>query len=240
MNRLMTAFVVAFLMFAVAPAWAQNKASGFFDDAGVTIKLGTPGVGLEMTKGLKDTLNARLGFNVFSYKMSDSGEEEMGEDGKPKKATEVSAKLSLFTVPLLLDWHPWKNPVRFSTGLIFNNNKIDLSAVPGESIGLGEDEEEVDFLVSSLSGDVSFSPLVPYLGLGWGNAAEKKNGPWHFAFDLGVMFQGKPDISLHAVSADNRQAELDAAVEKEMDKIEDDFSAFTIYPVLSAGVSYTF
>ena len=76
--------------------------------------------------------------------------------------------------------------------------------------------------------------------LGVGNAADTE-AHWHFALDLGVMFQGEPDVSLNATSSNpGLQPLLDGELAKEEADFQDDASDFELYPVLSVGLSYSF
>lgn len=221
MSRLIVLAVIAFMCVSVLPGNA---------DVGLGVKVGTPGLGIELTKDMTETLNVRAGANFFSLVMST--EEEEGQT-----ASEIEAELSLMTVPLLLDWHPGSGGFRLSGGIVFNGNKLELTATPGDTVEIDDQE----FRISRLDGEATFNSLAPYLGLGWGNASRKDSGRWHFSFDLGVMFQGAPDISISATAANpDRQSQLDAALESEIEEIEDDASVFNIYPVLAIGVSYTF
>ena len=89
-------------------------------------------------------------------------------------------------------------------------------------------------------GKITFNTFSPYIGIGYGNAADT-SGRWHFACDLGVMFQGSPKVEVNAVAANPLlQAALDADLDAEVDEMEDDFKDFTMYPVVSFGISYTF
>ena len=101
-------------------------------------------------------------------------------------------------------------------------------------------------LVGTLDGRIDFDPVVPYVGLGWGNAV----GPGRsvrFAADVGVVFQGKGNVTLTpripAGSPLNspvaRQA-LQLLLDREERDIEDDVADYTAYPVVSVGVSYRF
>ena len=97
-----------------------------------------------------------------------------------------------------------------------------------------------DYELSDLHGDVSFDDFAPYAGLGYGNAAGL-DGRWHFAFDLGVMFQGKPKVSASATAADpGLQPYLDADLAAKVADIQDQADAYQFYPVLSIGVSFRF
>ena len=196
-----------------------------FADVGLTGKIGTLGYGADLTVGLTPNANLRAGFNIFSYEM-ESDEEE----------AEIQAEIDWQTIAALFDWHPASGGFRISAGLLLNNNEILLSATPGESVEIND----VEYLITDLNGKVSFNDLAPYLGIGFGNAASE-NSRWHFSFDLGVMFQGEPKISINATAANpGQQAQLDANLEEERKDIEDESKPFNIYPVLSFGLSYTF
>ena len=196
-------------------------------DVGVTAKIGTLGYGADVTVTLMPRLNLRAGVALFDY--------DFEEDAEEGEAVEVQVGLDWQTVSLLVDWHLWEGGFRASGGLILNNNEIVASADPNDLVEIGNGE----YIVSSLSGEITFPEVVPYLGIGYGNAAGE--GHWHFAFDLGVMFQGTPDVELRATAANpflQSAVNADLAIEKA--DLEEDVESFTLYPVLSLGLSYTF
>lgn len=197
---------------------------------GVTAKIGTLGVGGDLTVGLFSQLNARLGVNYLNL--------DLQRDDAGGKVKEISAALDLKTVAALLDWHPNGWNFRVSGGAMINKNKLALSAKPGENVKI----DDIDFAVNSVEGEATFKDLAPYLGIGYGNAGTSdKDTHWRFAFDLGVMFQGEPDIKLSATAANpSVQPLLDQAVANETVKVKDDAKPFNMYPVLSFGVSYVF
>ncbi len=202
-------------------------------DVGMSLKIGTLGYGADATIGLTERFNARLGFNMFNYEMTESDEDDDGG-----AADEFTAELDLLTLPVLVDWHPWNGRFRLSGGIVFNNNEIALSTIPGDTIELGPNDRE--YAVDSLDGMASFGSVAPYLGLGFGNAVGA-NGNWHFAMDIGVMFQGSPEVDLSAVALNPaEQAALDRDIDEEVAEIEDDTEAFSMYPLISLGVSYKF
>ena len=202
-------------------------------DVGMSLKIGTLGYGADATIGLTERFNARLGFNMFNYEMTESDEDDDGG-----AADEITAEIDFLTLPVLIDWHPWSGRFRLSGGIVFNNNEITLSAIPGDTIELGPNDRE--YAVDSLDGKASFGSVAPYLGIGVGNAVGA-NGNWHFAMDIGVMFQGSPEIELSAVALNPaEQAALDRDIDEEVAEIEDDTDFFSMYPLISLGVSYKF
>lgn len=197
---------------------------------GMTLKVGSLGVGADMTVGLHERLNARANVNYFSY--GTAFEEDSGNGG----SATIEPKLKLLSFGGLLDWHPWAQGFRISAGLYLNRNKLDLAAETSETVEINDRE----YSLSDLGGKVEFNSLSPYLGLGYGNAAGA-DGHWHFSFDIGALFQGSPQIDLRATASDPAvQALLEADIVAEEKRLEDDLGAITVYPVVSFGVSYRF
>jgi len=101
-------------------------------------------------------------------------------------------------------------------------------------------------LVGTLSGRIDFDRLVPYVGLGWGNAVgpDRKVG---FFLDAGAMFQGKGKVTLtpnipagSPLNNPTARAALDILLRQEERDIEKDVADYTVYPVVAIGVTYRF
>jgi len=222
-------FLLAVIMVVGAVGLGATSALA---EVGSTLKVGTQGIGADVTAGINKKLNARFNLNYFSYGTTINGDDD--EDGGGGGS--VKPELTLLTLGALLDWHPWAQGFRLSAGLYLNQNKIDLTADLNDTVELNDRE----YTLSDLGGTVDFNSLAPYLGLGYGNAVGA-DGRWHFSFDLGVMFQGSPQVDLRATVSDPAlQSQLDADIAGEQKKLEDDLGFFTIYPVISLGVSYRF
>ena len=199
---------------------------------GATLKVGTLGVGADMTIEISKKLNARANLNYFSYGKTITDDE--AEDGSGGGT--IKPKLNLLTVGAILDWHPWAQGFRVSAGLYMNNNKLDLTAETSDTVDINEHE----YSVSDLGGKVDFNSLAPYFGIGYGNAVQA-NGHWHFSFDIGALFSGAPHAALWATASDPAlQSQLDADIAVEVKDIEDELEVFSIHPVVSLGVSYLF
>ena len=194
-------------------------------NVGMTAKVGTLGLGADITCGLGMEWNARVGLNAMNY----------GSD-LDMDIGDVDGDLSLLTIPFMLDWHPSGGSYRFTGGVIINNNEVELTAGPGEVLEFNGRRYEVD----DFDGLVSFSEVAFYVGVGYGNAVSVKSR-WHFAADIGLMFHGTPDATASAVAAiPSQQTSLDADLAVEVNELNDDISGFIFYPVVSVGVSYTF
>lgn len=222
MKAFITTAVLAATIFGASIAQAA---------VGVSLKVGTLGVGADVTVGIAPWLNARVGYNMFSYGTDFAGGNKE-EDGVGK----ITPELKLQSLGGLLDVHPWSGGFRISAGCYINSNKLDMTADTTQMVEINGQ----NYMLGDLQGTAEFKVLSPYVGIGYGNAAGS-NGRWHFSFDLGALFQGSPDIKMHAtISNPALQAQLDADLEEEARKIEEDVKIYTVYPVLSMGVSFRF
>ncbi len=211
-------------------------ASSVFADAGgiaVGVKAGTSGFGGEVTVGLTPAFNARASYNGYNYTGSTS-----------QNAINYDYKLSLGSVPVLLDWYPFENSgFRLSPGVIFNNNKVSATgtaAVTGSTIEINHVKYSTS-QIGSLNGNVDFNKTAPYVGLGWGNAVGNKDSGLSFVFDLGVMFQGTPKVALNASNPTiQNDPTFQANLNKEIADLKDKTDKFQYYPVVSIGLAYKF
>jgi hypothetical protein len=194
---------------------------------GATGKIGTLGLGAELNYGLSDSFSTRVGLNTFSY-------------NRNAKSSQVDYdfKMQLQTLSALADWYPFAGGFRTSIGLLYDNNKISLSAIPtaGNYIINGVSYTTAD--IGSLQGTMTFNKIAPYFGIGWGNPVSKGKG-WGLVTDIGILFQGKPKIDL-TVTCTNAsicsQLQTDATAENT--KLQNDLSSFKFWPVASIGISY--
>lgn len=200
-------------------------------------KAGTLGAGVELTARLLDQLNVRAGLNGFTY----SARREASD-------IEYDGEARLRTATALLDWHPGGGGFRLSGGVVYNDTVVEgKSLEPASGVyDIGGVPVPVA-LVGALEAKGEFDPVVPYAGLGWGNAVAdgKRLG---FFVDLGVVFQGKADVTLTPIipagspintTPGARQA-LDVLLRREEQDLEDDAASYDLYPVLAFGLSYKF
>ena len=209
------------------------------DNIGVTAKFGTLGFGLDVTKNITSDINLRANINKGSLNL-DATDSEVIEDGS----------FELESAGILVDYYPFKNGFRFSSGLYYGNNQVDVSSI----------EEENNILIGSHHYDltkdtkthvsIDMSGVAPYVGLGWGNTI-LSSSKWSFNVDVGVLYQGSVKTSFNMSGtaiehnsgetinlSTNQQFLKDARDEKL--SIKQDTEGLEWYPVVSIGVAYRF
>ena len=189
-------------------------------EVGLGVKAGTLGIGVEGTFALAGGLNLRAGINNYTHGYSESASD-----------IDYDVDLDLESYALLLDWHPFAGTFKLTGGLLSNKNRAAMRATPNGPVTIGGSTQPV----GTLRGEVDFKKTAPYAGLGWGNAAGKRGG-FGFSAELGVLFQGAPDVTLTSSNSSVSQSDLDA----EARDIENDLDDFKAYPVISFGFSYQF
>jgi hypothetical protein len=225
---------------------SASASDDMFSQYAVTGELSSRGLGVNATTNLTSQLNGRLSLAGFTYSMDQDLDNISYE-----------SDLTLMTVGGLVDWHPFSGGLRLSTGLFLNFNGIESKATPASSSNYTFNNVSYSgSLIDSLSADIEFNTLAPYVGIGWGNPIQKDSN-WFFHSDIGVMFTGKPSVSLSAstnsaniltsVSNDATAAatltsEIATNVAAAQSEIENDdaLTYFQYYPVISLGLSYRF
>ena len=219
----MKRFVAGVALFlAVSPAaWA---------DVGVLLKAGTLGVGVDVSKGISETLAVRLQANALNYNRDIT-----------KSDVDYDADIKLKSAGLLLDWHPFSGTFRVSAGAYWNGNELSATGQPsgGTYVINGVTYNSSD--IGSLDGKIDFKSVAPYLGIGFGSAPKAGRG-MTLSFDLGVLYQGEPNVGLTVVcgpSVPNCNT-LQSDVAAEQESLQHDLKDFKFYPIASFGIGYRF
>jgi hypothetical protein len=197
----------------------------FSQDFAVGVKLSTLGGGIEAVRSFSPNINARLGFSLFS--LSFDGGVSSEDDYK------FNAKLGLLTIAALADYFPFERGLRITGGLIVNLNNFKADIKPNKSYSVGGDVYSPD-LLGTMSADISFNKVAPYIGIGFGNPTAGSKG-LGFSFDIGTIYQGAPKAKLSASGLIEPSASPD-----QQEKLESNLSWFKWYPVLSFGLMYKF
>ncbi len=197
---------------------------------GVTTRVGTLGIGVDVAKSLSPQFDARLGFNFgnVGFNRTDSG-------------INYDSQLNLSSVQLFGDYYLFGgSSFRVTGGLVAQNNRFSVTGKPSGNGSYTIDNQSYSASqVGNLTGEFKYAnTIAPYLGIGLGHASNEGFG---FNADLGVMFTGAPKVTLNASNpAFNNNPTTRSAIDNQVRQTESDLKGFNIYPVLSVGISYGF
>ncbi len=209
--------VTAFL--APSPAHATSF--------GVSAHAGTLGIGLALALPIvPGVLNARL--------LANGGQlpHTFGIDGITYRT-----RAQFRNAALLADYYPFENEFHVSAGVYYNDNTVDLRAIPDNGFYNIGGFSVPSAMVGPVSGQVSFGRFAPYFGLGWGNLASGKPG-LAFGANIGVMWQ-RPHTTLSAPGAAS-DPNLAIALQDARDQIQSVANRFRFYPVATLSLGYRF
>jgi len=200
-------------------------------DLGVGLKAGTLGLGIEGRWSPLPWLDLRLGANQYDY---DNNGNQAGIDYDATLALDTYFLTGNFRFPL--------SPFRVTAGAFSNGNELQMSSqdTGGTPIDIGGVPFDTA-VVGSLQAVTSFSETAPYLGFGYDFEIFGKVG---LNLDFGVLWQGEPTVDLSATGYDTAptivQDQLDVAFVVEKAELEDEFSDYKAWPVLSLSFVYNF
>ena len=203
------------------------NSSNIYAGTAIAIGGGTLGYQVALSQSMSENLNLRIIHNTASQDF----------DGETD-GVDYNYDFEFSSTSLLIDWHVFGGGFRLTTGALINDNEIHAqSDINGLTLEVG-DTVFTSAEVGRLEGDISFDSYAPYLGFGWGRAIADG---FSVVFDLGVVFQGQPEVSLQTVGGtlSDNQLLLDE-VEREEQELQEDADEFDLYPVVSLGLFYRF
>jgi hypothetical protein len=193
----------------------------------VAFRFGTLGLGLEVGKLLTNHIAARVGANYFKKSTT-----------RDQSGISYDASIKLQAVSALIDFFPGnRGSFHLTGGIMTDPAKVDGAGNPTSSGNFtinGNTYTSAE--VGTLTGDIKFPGVGPYLGLGFGTPA-RSGGALKFIFDLGAVI-GKPKFSLS--SNGTGAPGLDADLKAQAAKSQTDLDKLKVYPVLSFGLAYRF
>jgi hypothetical protein len=108
-----------------------------------------------------------------------------------------------------------------------------MVSVPSGSYSIGN-RTYTGAEVGTITGTVDFASSAPYFGVGWGNATSGRLG---IALDLGLVFQGTPQVSLLTTGILSSDPTFVQELNREVQELEDEIKEFKYSPVISLGLS---
>ena len=216
-------------LWSLSTAQAQTRSEKHeWPGFGIGVKVGTLGLGADLSLPIvPDRLNLRLSGNYLNYSYDGTADD-----------IDYEFTLDFKTATLLADWHPFANNFRISAGVVRNDSKVKLDGTPTDEVTIG-DRDYPPQLVGTLTGQLDFEDLAPYIGIGFGNAIGPYEQTWSFVFDLGVIIQTF-DATLVSDGPLSGNPTFQEDLKKEENELQDSLDRFKIYPVLQFGVAYHF
>ena len=204
-------------------------------DYALGLKVSTLGVGLDLSIPINNQFNVRLNLNGASY-----------DDTTNESGVDYTYQLDLLTAGVLVDYYPMSgSEFRVTGGVYYNGNELEMCGQFDGTTGNininGTPYTTAD--IGKLNGKIDFDEIAPYIGIGWGNAV--KNSGLSFSVDVGIMYQGEPNVELKATALNPllTVAQTDIInnnIKAEELDLANELDDYKIYPVISVGVTYTF
>jgi hypothetical protein len=217
---------------------AQSESSKPFSAFGIAVKASFLGLGAEAAVPVLPHINLRGGLNEFGY------DRTFHKDG-----IDYAGQLQFRSAETHVDWFPFHGSFHVSPGaLIYNGNQITANAsVPGGQSftlnGTSYTSDPSDPVVGT--GKIAFNKTGPMLTLGFGNLV-RRHHRFSVPVEFGAIYTRPPNMALNLTgSACNSTGlncnsipsdpSIQANVQAERAKIQNDMSSFKFYPVISIG-----
>jgi hypothetical protein len=221
----------------------KEAGTAAFSRIGIGVKVSTLGVGVEAATPLAGKFNVRGGFNMFRYSR------DITNNG-----IQYNAQLQFQSAEAHLDWFPFGG-FHVSPGILFyNGNQLTgTAAVPGgKNFSVGGTSYESDPLTPVTgTGKLNFLKVSPSIMVGVGNLIPRNGRRYSFLFEVGGAYQGSARVALNlagnvcdsmglncrAISTD---ATVQANIQAQQTKIQNDINPYRFFPVVSLGVGFNF
>ncbi|MDX1481724.1 MAG: hypothetical protein R3315_08620 [Woeseiaceae bacterium] len=189
------------------------------------VKAGTLGLGVEGAWRPLPWFDVRVGANGFNYDESGS---QAGINYDADLTLETFYATANFRFPL--------SPMRFSVGAFSNGNELQLVSRDAAAFEVGGTVYPAA-AVGTLTSVTSFESTAPYAGVGFDFDLFDKVG---LNLDLGVLWQGEPDVTLNADGVLANDPTFQSALERERQELIAEVEDYKAWPVVSLGFTYKF
>lgn len=135
-----------------------------------------------------------------------------------------------------IDVHPLTGAFRLSAGLLVNDNGLDATSTPAESVTIGGTVYS-PAEIGTLSAGVDFDGMAPFVSLGWDWSRSKRFGA---SLEIGIVKQGSPDVFLRASGPLLGDPAFAADIATEEAELEESLDDFDVLPFLSVGIAFRF
>jgi len=226
-----------------AQAHGGEVTGGAFSSVGVGVKISTLGVGIEAATPLIRRFNLRGGFNMFRYSRP------ITNDG-----IQYQGSLRFQSAEAHLDYY-FFGPFHVSPGiLLYNGNQVTATAVVpgGQSFSLGGTSYQSSAADPvNGSGLVDFVRVSPTIMLGIGTLVPRNGRHFGYMAEIGAAYMGPANVVLsmtgsvcdptgvncRTIASDPT---VQANIQAQQNKIQNDIYPYRFYPILSVGFGYRF
>jgi hypothetical protein len=194
-------------------AWAGDNAIG--------IKAGALGLGVEYTRNLSDRWAIRGGINGS----------QLGFDGV-ESGIDYQFDFVWDSLSVGVDLHPFKSPFRLTAGILRNDNGLNGESRPSSNVTIGN-TSYTPAQVGVLTSTVGFKQTAPFLGLGWDWSRKKRH--FGMSFDLGVLDQGSPQVTLRGSGTLLGDPVFQQDIAREEAQLRDSLNNLDLLPYVTVG-----
>lgn len=239
--------------------WEGQRKYGPLSRAAIGADVSLLGIGIKPAVILTQYLDARMLINFFNY---DTGSFEI-------EGYRADATVHLLSVGGAVDYYPHNSIWRLSGGLMAHNgNSVNMTStiVPGTSFTVdnqtyysAKPNPATGATPIMGSGELGLNGRQPefFVSGGFGKFIPRSERHWSFPTEFGVIFMGAPTIHLTTsgwVCKDAKQTnctdinaansplatEFNNALQAQEAKWRHSLSSFTMYPIFSYSVVYSF
>ncbi len=189
---------------------------------GAAFKVNTFGPGIEGIISPNKLLNFRLGANYIKSRLA-------GNIDTWYVTGDYYARLGC--VSLITDVNASK-AFHISVGVLYNFNHHEITGKPTHDFIVGKLEISPEE-IGQVKITMDYNSICPYIGLGFGSTLPRVKRV-SFAIELGIVYEGSPDVTLEATEMLSPTAED----EQNLDVIQGNVDTYYMfYPVLNLQIS---
>ncbi|MGA3045482.1 MAG: hypothetical protein ABSD67_02595 [Terracidiphilus sp.] len=242
----------------VAPSTTHASSGGHFSRIAFGAGVSPLGIQMQAATNINEHLNIRGTGNFFNYSTNFT-----------TQGFTANAKLNLASAGAALDVYPFHAGFRISPGVLFyNTNQLTASSTVASGTSFTLNDQT--FYSANANSTTGATPVNANAALtlnttkpaftvttGWGNMIPRKGGHWSFPFEVGVAFIGAPALNVNLAgtacydqaqtqctniaSATNPIAiQIQGDLAAQLTKWNSDLNPLKTYPIVSAGVAYSF
>jgi hypothetical protein len=207
----------------VGSCLATIVASTAVNAQGVAVvgRIGTLGIGADVSLGLTPQIAVRAGASFQPLEPSRTFDE-----------IDFTLDLSSPNYVALVDFSP-VGAFRLTGGMVYFGSDHELRGDLNQDVQIGN-QSYTPQQVGTLTGVFETKQLAPYLGIGFGRLGGRRG--LGFGIDLGVAFQGEPDVQLSATGPIASQPAFQTNLAIEEQNIQEDAKYFRFYPVIALAL----